>query len=86
MAPSTYRAPNVQFNQIEMHTRHHDDPGGPASATAREAETDQAASLTEAKAVETRTTVGREIDTTGPRQLQRQAVHANAAAQQAFQH
>jgi hypothetical protein len=43
-----------------MHTRHHDDPGGPASATAREAETDQAASLTEAKVVKTRTGAGKE--------------------------
>jgi hypothetical protein len=35
-----------------------------ASATAREAETDQAASRTEAKAVGTRTGAGRETDTT----------------------
>ncbi len=35
-----------------------------ASATAREAETDQAASQTEARAVETRTGAGRETDST----------------------
>jgi hypothetical protein len=35
-----------------------------ASATAREAETDQAASPTEDKAVETRTGAGRDTDTT----------------------
>jgi hypothetical protein len=35
-----------------------------ASATVREAETDQAASRTEAKAVGTRTGAGRETDTT----------------------
>ena len=35
-----------------------------ASATAREAETDQAASQTEEKGVETRTGAGRETDTT----------------------
>ncbi len=60
---ATLARPREQFNQIEMHTRHHD-VIREASATARKAETDQAASQTEAKAVETRTGAGRETDTT----------------------
>jgi len=75
------------------------------SSTAREAETDQSDSQTEARTVETRTGAGRETDMMRKREhetenlaetrkgyrqgmwlQQRQAVHNNAAAQQAIQY
>ena len=61
-----------------------------ASATAREAEVDQAASLTEAKAVETRTAAGGETDTTTTIETETAnvataGVHTTAAAKQDIQ-